>query len=229
VITNARHRRGEVDMASRILDAGERLVQERGFNGFSYADIAAELHVTKAALHYHFAGKAELGEALIERYGARFAAALHALDAADLTATAKLEGYASLYLDVLQNQRMCMCGMLAAEYQTLPEGMRTAVIAFFDTNETWLELVVDQGQREGTLRTGQPSRDIARAIVGGLEGAMLIARPYGDVTRFQTAIRPLLAGLAAGATQELASGVDSAGAKRAATGRSRRTRRGEAG
>ena len=144
------------------------------------------------------------------------------------TAPAKLEGYASLYLDVLQNQRMCMCGMLAAEYQTLPEGMRTAVIAFFDTNETWLELVVDQGQREGTLRTSEPSRDIARAIVGGLEGAMLMARPYGDVTRFQTAIRPLLTGLAAGATHEHVSGVESAAAKRAAVGgRSRRKRRGE--
>ena len=39
--------------ASKILDVAERLVQVRGFNGFSYADIAAELHITKAALHYH--------------------------------------------------------------------------------------------------------------------------------------------------------------------------------
>ena len=47
-----------------------RLVQVTGFNGFSYADIAAELQLTKAALHYHFAGKAELGEALLARYAA---------------------------------------------------------------------------------------------------------------------------------------------------------------
>jgi TetR/AcrR family transcriptional regulator, transcriptional repressor for nem operon len=61
------------DTPSRILDVAERLVQERGFNGFSYADVAGELEVTKASLHYHFAGKAELGEALIGRYAARFA------------------------------------------------------------------------------------------------------------------------------------------------------------
>ena len=41
----------------------ERLVQSRGFNGFSYADVSAELGITKAALHYHFAGKAEMGQA----------------------------------------------------------------------------------------------------------------------------------------------------------------------
>ena len=55
-----------------ILDVAERLVQVRGFNGFSYADIAAELQITKAALHYHFAGKADLGETLIARYADRF-------------------------------------------------------------------------------------------------------------------------------------------------------------
>ncbi|MBV9897882.1 MAG: TetR/AcrR family transcriptional regulator [Chloroflexi bacterium] len=184
-------------MASQILDVAERLVQQRGFNGFSYADIAAELHVTKAALHYHFAGKAELGDALIARYAARFAAALDDLDAADLDAPAKLEGYAKLYLEVLRNQRMCMCGMLAAEYQTLPERMQTAVIDFFNANETWLERVVEQGQCAGTLRQGDSARDIARAIVGGFEGAMLLARPYGDISRFQAGVRPLLAGLVA--------------------------------
>ena len=58
--------------AARILDIAEQLVQVRGFNAFSYADIAAQLKITKAALHYHFAGKAELGEALIARYATRF-------------------------------------------------------------------------------------------------------------------------------------------------------------
>ncbi|MBV9168525.1 MAG: TetR/AcrR family transcriptional regulator [Chloroflexi bacterium] len=185
------------DTASQILDVAERLVQKRGFNGFSYADVAAELHLTKAALHYHFAGKAELGEALIERYTTRFGEALGNLDASDVRAPAKLQGYAELYLDVLRAKRMCLCGMLAAEYQTLPKPMQNAVIRFFDANESWLERVVDQGQREGTLHADGSAKDMARAIVGAFEGAMLVARPYGDITRFQSAVGPLLAGLVA--------------------------------
>src|SRR5437667_3073910 len=191
------HRQRDVDTATQILDVAERLAQSRGFNGFSYADVAAELQLTKAALHYHFAGKAELGEALIGRYSDRFAAALEALDASPMSAPAKLEGYANLYLDVLRDKRMCLCGMLAAEYQTLPERMRDAVIRFFDANEAWLQRVVDQGQHEGTLHAGGSAKEIARSIVGGLEGAMLVARPYGDVTRFDTATTHLLAGLIA--------------------------------
>ena len=110
--------------AVRILDVAERLVQVRGFNGFSYADIAAELQITKAALHYHFASKAALGEALIARYAGRFMGALASLDTAEGTPSAKLDAYAGLYLRVLRNRKMCLCGMLAAEYQTLPQPMQ---------------------------------------------------------------------------------------------------------
>src|ERR1700753_934426 len=87
---------------TRILDAAERLVQRRGFNGFSYADVAGELGVTKASLHYHFPGKAELGEALIARYADRFATELERIDAEGLAPQAKLAAYASLYADVLR-------------------------------------------------------------------------------------------------------------------------------
>jgi TetR/AcrR family transcriptional repressor of nem operon len=188
--------RDEAGTAARILDVAERLVQVRGFNGFSYADIAAELQITKAALHYHFAGKADLGEALIARYAERFMGALAILDTAEGAASAKLDSYTGLYLQVLRNRKMCLCGMLAAEYQTLPEPMQDAVISFFDQNESWLESVLESGRADGSLRLAGSARDTARMIVAGLEGAMLVARPYGDVTRFQAAAANLLAGLA---------------------------------
>src|SRR5580704_1896558 len=91
-----------VGTATAILDIAERLVQRRGFNGFSYADIAADLGITKASLHYHFAGKAELGEALIERYSARFTEALERIDATIPDTGAKLDSYVGLYTDVLR-------------------------------------------------------------------------------------------------------------------------------
>ena len=140
---------------TRILDVAEWLVQVRGFNGFSYADIAAELHITKAALHYHFAGKADLGTALIARYVDRFAGSLAKVDARG-GASAKLAGYTDLYLQVLRGRKMCLCGMLAAEYQTLPQPMQDAVIRFFDRNETWLQDVLEQGLQDGSLHFAGP-------------------------------------------------------------------------
>jgi TetR/AcrR family transcriptional regulator, transcriptional repressor for nem operon len=189
-------RRGEVDTASRILDVAEALVQTRGFNGFSYADVAAELQVTPASLHYHYRGKAELGEALIVRYSARFLEALHAIEEEGMRAPEMLEGYAGIYAEVLRRRRMCLCGMLAAGYDTLPEPMQGAVVRFFDENEAWLERVLARGATEGSLAFTGSARDVAQSIVSGLEGALLIARPYNDVERFAGAAARLLASLA---------------------------------
>lgn len=193
------------DTATKILDAAERLVQVRGFNGFSYADVAAELEITKASLHYHFAGKAELGEALIERYAARFSEALTRIETSPVDASAKLVAYAKLYADVLRAKRMCLCGMLAAEYRTLPKPMQKAVIRFFDENETWLEAVLIQGQEEGALAFAGSASDAARMIVSALEGAMLVSRPYADPARFQATVARLFASLTrSSSTTELA-------------------------
>ena len=187
-----RSRTKEGSTAQQILDVAERLVQRQGFNGFSYADIAAEMELTKPALHYHFSSKGELGEALIIRYSDRFAEALAALDSGALRAPAKLEGYAALYVEVLRNRRMCLCGMLAAEYQTLPPPMRRAVIEFFNRNEVWLARVLDEGRSEGDLTFDGPAGEEAQMIVGTLEGAMLVARPHDDVARFEMVARRLV-------------------------------------
>jgi TetR/AcrR family transcriptional repressor of nem operon len=183
--------------AERILDIAERLVQTRGFTNFSYADVAGELGITKASLHYHFPGKAELGQALVTRYAERFAEALERIDRTVPDAHAKLEAYADLYADVLEGKRMCMCGVLAGEYETLPDSMRTAVIRFFDDNQTWLAHVLTEGEQDGTLAFSGSKQDVAQTILVTLEGAMLVARPYGDMARFTATARQLLAGLTA--------------------------------
>ena len=167
-----------------ILDVAERLVQTRGFNAFSYADVASELAITKPALHYHFAGKAELGEALIARYAARFEAALEHIDLTAANARQKLIAYVELYRQVLAQDRMCLCGMLAADYDTLSEAMRDAVVGFFDHNECWLAEVLDQGRRDHSLHVTGGTHDVAQMIIGTLEGAMLVARTYHDSARF---------------------------------------------
>ena len=184
----------EGDTASRILDSAESFVQVRGFNGFSYADVAGELSLTTASVHYHLPGKAELGRALIVRYAGRFSDALAEIDDGGGDAPARLLAYAGLYADVLRDQRMCLCGMLAAEYQTLPEPMRDAVIGFFDENEAWVGAVLAEGREHGSLAFDGAPRDAARLIISALEGAMLVARPYGDVERFELAAQRLLAG-----------------------------------
>ena len=187
--------RAKRDTAQEILDAAEKLVRARGFNAFSYADVATELGITKASLHYHFPGKAELGRAMIARYAQRFTESLEKIDSESLPAPEKLVAYTNLYAAALRGRRMCLCGMLAAEYQTLPKPINDAVVAFFDDNEEWLALVLEHGRADSTLRFDGSASDTARMIISSLEGAMLVTRPYGNLQRFQATVVALLARL----------------------------------
>jgi TetR/AcrR family transcriptional repressor of nem operon len=179
----------------RILDVAEQLARERGFNGFSYANVAAELGLTSASLHYHFRGKAELGEALITRDAERFACA-PTIDAGVTYAHAKLAAFAGLYADRLNGRRVCLCAVLVAEYETLPEPMRRAIDRFFSDSEEWLATVLEQGRTGGSLSFEALPRDAAGMIIGGLVGAMLLARSNDDVNRFRSAASLLLATVA---------------------------------
>jgi TetR/AcrR family transcriptional repressor of nem operon len=186
------------DTASRILDIAEHLVQTRGFNAFSYADIAAALNITKASLHYHFPTKAKLGERLVERYQTGFLAGLARIDETPTDAGAKLQAYVQIYTDVLDNDRMCLCGMLAADHATLPETIKDRVRQFFEANEAWLTQLLQRGRTKKSLTFQGSPVENARYLVSSLEGAMLLARSYGDTARFRSAAARVLSDFGAG-------------------------------
>jgi len=185
------------DTPERILSVAERLAQTRGFNGFSYADIATELGLTRASLHYHFPSKADLGRALIIRYADRFSAALAEIDGREENELAKVTRFIRLYEQVLVRDRMCLCGMFAAEIETLPEPMRAELRRFFDVGEAWLTDVFRTGGAARRLRFEGAAGEAAQSLTATLQGAMLLARAYGDSARFAKATERLLAKLVA--------------------------------
>ncbi len=185
----------KADTAQKILDVAQDLVQMRGYNAFSYADISAALKVTKASLHYHFPTKEALGRSLIARYEDRFLQALRTIDAGGGKMSDRLRAFVGVYADVLATEHMCLCGMLAAEFETLPRPMQSALAHFFDAIETWLEAVLANGRRDGEFSFEEPAREVAQFAISTLEGAMMLARPNGAHDRFRSAARRLIAGL----------------------------------
>jgi TetR/AcrR family transcriptional repressor of nem operon len=205
-----------------VLDAAEGFVQTRGFNGFSYADVSAAVGITTASLHYHFPSKAGLGRALIERYTANFQAALAGIATTKARAVARLEAYAQLYGDVLAAGRMCLCGMLAAEYETLPPPVQLAIRGFFDADEAWLVDVLERGRAVGDLCFQGSARDAARQWTSTLEGAMLLARPYRDLQRLTSAARRMIDDLTRGPPSAPSAGSRAAGRRKTSSARPRR-------
>jgi len=181
----------------RILDEAEKLVQVRGFNAFSYADISKAVGIQKASLHHHFATKTDLGVALVARYRRVFGGALETIESKETDAVEQLERYVELYRSVLRKRRMCMCGMLAADVATLPDPIRASVAEFFSENVTWLSRVLSEGKKRGELRFEGTAGAMASFIVSSLEGAMLVSRGSGELAHLDDVAGVLIGNLRA--------------------------------
>jgi TetR/AcrR family transcriptional regulator, transcriptional repressor for nem operon len=163
-------------MAARVADVAEALLQQVGYNGFSYDDIARQVGIRKPSVHHHFATKADLVRAVAERYTHRFMQQLDAITHAHSSAGERLDAYTLLFeRTYAQERKLCVCGMLAAEASDLPESVAEAVQAFFARNLEWLTAVIAARPGARALPRAQ-AHARAMSLLCTLEGAMIVGR-----------------------------------------------------
>ncbi len=179
--------------AGQILDVAETLIQTRSYSAFSYQDIADALEIRKASIHYHFATKAELGVAVVDRYAERFGNALAALRQDQSRSSAQLlDFYCDPYLQYAQTpDRVCLCGALAAETLALPPQIRERVAGFFEDHQAWLARILERGAQRGEFTLRAPATKTARMYFGALQGALLVKRTTGDMTQLKDVVAAL--------------------------------------
>lgn len=165
------------DTRTAILRIADRLMQERGYGGFSYQDIADELGIRKASLHYHFPAKADLGMAVTNLYAQRIAQTLRTADANNLGPWQKLDVFVRPFLRLIQTRRaMSMTASLSADYPALPEEMQVRAGEFYTVFHDWLSHVLDEGRAAGAFYFASDPRVKAETVLATLEGAVMIAR-----------------------------------------------------
>ena len=163
-----------------ILNLAEALLQDRGFNGFSYAHIASELGVKNAAIHYHFPAKEDLACAVIQRYRDRFKLWINNSRVKDLSPSEKLDWFFSIYTDIRADMgKVCLVGSLEAEFNSIPEVLQGEVKALHKELLTWLEATLGVGREAGVFRfNGEPANKAA-LILSSLQGGLQMARSLG--------------------------------------------------
>lgn len=184
--------------SEEILSVAQNLIQTKGYNGFSYRDVAAAIGIKSASVHYHFPTKGDLGEAATAQYSEQFAQALTSITQSASSARERLESYAGLFRGTLvEGDRLCMCGMLAGEVETVPEAVRAEVARFFEDQTLWLTEVVQAGIDSGEILPSEilPSVEAetwAIAFLSSLEGSMLVSRGFGNCKHFDIATQNML-------------------------------------
>ena len=171
---------------SQILDVAEGIVRSRGYNAFSYADVASIVGLSKASLHHHFPTKADLGLELITRFEENVLEALAEIDNSDADNVTKLREYAAIFEVSLLENKMCLCGMLAAEHETLSDEMQNAISVFFERNEAWVAGVLEKGKASGEINFSGTALDQAQLFIASLQGALQIAKSMNSLQRIKS-------------------------------------------
>ena len=183
------------DTRTNIMDVAQDLIQRRGVNGMSFQDISDTVKIRKASIHHHFASKQDLVEALLVRYRAEFGVLLTEILDSRAKAKGKLLRYGALFEGTLQagNQdKSCLCGMLAAEVFSLDDGPVHSVKGFMQDNVKFLTKVLKEGKKDGSLAIRGNVEDSASMILAAFEGGLLVARADGGPEQLSAIIRNLV-------------------------------------
>lgn len=163
-------------MRDKILDAAEKRVRGGGFVAMSFRDLATDVGIKSASVHYHFPTKHDLGAALVARYAEQFSEWLAEIDQSALRPA--LEAYTALYANALvMNESICLCAIMGAEAIGLPESVNQGTKAFFDMNRAWLEALLQSHGADAPA-------EHASLIVAALEGGMIVASASNDRSLF---------------------------------------------
>ena len=166
-----------------LLKAAEDKVRLGGYSNFSFRELANEVGIKSASVHYHFPTKADLGAELAHQYTDTFLAALG--DPMTIHAQGKnpINVYNQLFRSALvTDDKMCLCGLLGAQSESLPDKVRLEVKRFFNENLAWLRAA-------HTANGATDPNHAAIVTISLLEGAMMISKALNDHSYFESVTR----------------------------------------
>ena len=140
------------NVREKIVEAGLKVLIEKGFNGSGVQDITAAAGVPKGSFYNHFESKEALGAEVVERYG-RDNPRRAALADTSLPALQRLRAHFERLNEAYTSARFgrgCLLGNFSA--------------------------VIAEAQADGSIATRTPASDLAAFLLDAYEGALLRAR-----------------------------------------------------
>ncbi|WP_052409937.1 TetR/AcrR family transcriptional regulator [Paenibacillus durus] len=176
-----------MNRSDHIINVANRLILEKGYSAFSYADVAAEIGIQKASIHYHFPSKANLVQNVVGRYRQEVRANLSKLDSLTNDPREKLEQYLSYWEASLQSKAtdICLCAQLASEIPILPEEVTREIRGHFRDITDWLVRLLRDAAAENRFAGGEaPINEMAHSILASIHGGLLASRAFNDARQF---------------------------------------------
>lgn len=177
----------------KIISAAQDLILAKGYAGTTLDDILAATRLTKGAFFHHFKGKAELANAVVERYAdADFELFQSWSDRADRLSDDPLERmliFLRLFEEFLDGLGKPFPGCVFASYTYQSRQFGPEVHAYIRARlDSWIGLF--EAKLKALIAARPPARPVlarslAEMIATLIEGGFVMANAMGDATWLQ--------------------------------------------
>lgn len=185
------------DKKNALMACARDLIQRVGVNAMSFADLGRAVGISKASVHHHFPHKEDLIIALIGQSNEIYGRKLQEIFSADLPALEKLRATADIYAQGVCKDKMCLIGILSAEYATLGTRVREALNGNAARTAEVFAKTMRGGVEEGTIAPHADSVALAHAFHSTILGAQVLARCSGDHELFGKSVESFLKAISA--------------------------------
>lgn len=160
----------------KMIAIATETAQKAGVRAITIRELGAAVGIKSSSVMYHFRSKDGLLQEISTAYLDLFFLRLDGIERTTPTPGQRLQALVDLFEEALNADKMCLCGMLAAESAELDHETQATTRRFFQRMEAW---AADQLKEAGA----DPAP--ASLIVSSLEGAMLLDRLDGKNERLQ--------------------------------------------
>ncbi|NSL90849.1 TetR/AcrR family transcriptional regulator [Chitinophaga sp. Mgbs1] len=161
----------------KIVEMADKLIRVKGYNAFSYKDIADPLEVKNAAIHYHFPAKSDLGEGVIVHELETFA--VQREQWRRLPEDEQLDKLFDVFRRHCKAGNICLIGSLAPDFETLPEDMQGKIQEMTLEILEWVTACLEKGRKKKLFHFKGDAEDRALMVMSNLQSSLLLSRVLG--------------------------------------------------
>jgi AcrR family transcriptional regulator len=181
-------------MRDKIKATATKLLIVHGYHRLRFSDIADELGITRANIHYHFGTKNKLVDEVLTEYVVNTTAKMAAVWCSAMSYEEKVIATMELnrkqYLRFNKSNEVggapwSMISRMRLEAKLVGPEARASMLAFSRAVEGYVATAIAQAQANGEIAKDAPVNDIAVQIVSIIESAGPITQDAGSFARLE--------------------------------------------
>jgi len=160
----------------KMIEIATETAQKAGLRAITMRELGDAVGIKSSSVMYHFHSKDGLLQVIASSYTDLFFKRLDEIEVTYPHPKKRLKELVGLFEAALHEDKMCLCGILAAESAELDHATQNTTQEFFQRMESWITSQLKKADADPTL---------APLIVSSLEGAMLLDRLDGKSKRLK--------------------------------------------